>query len=45
MSSQDSFMVQNTSTLFEMFVTSSLIPPLAIYWRIRGALQFRVMFL
>lgn len=29
----------------EMIVTSLLIPPLAIYWRIFGALKFRVFFL
>jgi glycosyltransferase involved in cell wall biosynthesis len=29
----------------EMIVTSLLIPPLAIYWRIRGALKYRVFFL
>jgi glycosyltransferase involved in cell wall biosynthesis len=28
----------------EMVVTSVLIPPLAIYWRIAGALKFRVFF-
>jgi glycosyltransferase involved in cell wall biosynthesis len=29
----------------EMAVTSALIPPLAIFWRIRGAFKFRVFFL
>jgi glycosyltransferase involved in cell wall biosynthesis len=29
----------------EMLITSALIPPLAIYWRIRGAIVFRVFFL
>jgi cellulose synthase/poly-beta-1,6-N-acetylglucosamine synthase-like glycosyltransferase len=29
----------------EMIVTSALIPPLAIFWRIRGAIRFRVPFL
>ena len=29
----------------EMVVTSALIPPLAIFWRIRGAVRFRVPFL
>ncbi|GEM_PF-3464948 len=29
----------------EMALTSALIPPLAIYWRLRGALKFRVWFL
>jgi hypothetical protein len=28
----------------EMIVTSALIPPLAIFWRLRGALKFRVLF-
>jgi len=30
--------------LLEMLVTSILIPPLAVYWRLRGALAYRVMF-
>jgi GT2 family glycosyltransferase len=29
----------------EMLATSALIPPLAVYWRIRGAIRFRVLFL
>jgi hypothetical protein len=29
----------------EMIVTSALIPPLSIYWRLRGAIRFRVFFL
>jgi len=29
----------------EMAVTSALIPPLAIYWRLRGALTFHVWFI
>jgi GT2 family glycosyltransferase len=29
----------------EMVVTSSLIPPLSVFWRLYGALQFRVVFL
>lgn len=28
----------------EMVVTSILIPPLSVYWRLRGALKFRTMF-
>lgn len=28
----------------EMIITSMLIPPLAVFWRIRGALKFRVVF-
>jgi len=31
--------------LAEMIVTSALIPPLAIFWRVRGALRYRVLFL
>ncbi|GCE45878.1 GT2 family glycosyltransferase [Thermosporothrix hazakensis] len=30
--------------VLEMIVTSVLIPPLAIFWRLRGALKFRVFF-
>lgn len=33
------------SHILEMFVTSVLIPPLAIFWRLRGAFHFRVLFL
>src|SRR5207253_737444 len=29
----------------EMIVTSVVIPPLSLYWRLRGAIAFRVMFL
>ena len=29
----------------EMLVTSVMIPPLSIFWRIRGAIKFRVFFL
>lgn len=29
----------------EMLVTSAVIPPLAVYWRLRGALRYRVLFL
>ncbi|HEX2281306.1 MAG TPA: glycosyltransferase [Thermomicrobiales bacterium] len=29
----------------EMVVTSALIPPLAVYWRLRGAFAYRVRFL
>jgi hypothetical protein len=28
-----------------MLTTSALIPPLAIYWRLRGALRWQVWFL
>lgn len=31
--------------LWEMILTSVLIPPLAIYWRLRGAFRWRVIFL
>ncbi len=31
--------------ILEMIVTSILIPPLAIFWRIAGAIRFRVFFL
>jgi hypothetical protein len=31
--------------ILEMAVTSAVIPPLAVYWRLRGALAFRVWFL
>jgi glycosyltransferase involved in cell wall biosynthesis len=33
------------SHVAEMLVTSALIPPLSVYWRLRGALTFRVVFL
>ncbi len=33
------------SHIFEMMITSSVIPLLAIYWRLRGAFKFRVFFL
>jgi glycosyltransferase involved in cell wall biosynthesis len=31
--------------LLEMAFTSLLIPPLSVYWRLRGAWQFRVLFI
>jgi glycosyltransferase involved in cell wall biosynthesis len=31
--------------VLEMLVTSALIPPLAVFWRLRGAVKFRVFFL
>ncbi len=31
--------------IVEMIVTSILIPPLAIFWRLRGAIKFRMFFL
>lgn len=33
------------SHILEMLITSMLIPPLAIYWRLAGAIKFRVVFL
>lgn len=30
--------------LLEMLVTSALMPPLAVYWRLAGAIRFRVRF-
>jgi len=36
---------RHPSHIAEMFITSLLIPPLAIYWRIRGAIKYRVFFL
>lgn len=37
--------VKTPSHIAEMIVTSVLIPPIAVYWRIVGALRFRVKFL
>jgi hypothetical protein len=31
--------------VLEMAVTSMLIPPLAVFWRLVGALRYRVAFL
>lgn len=31
--------------VFEMLVTSALIPPLAVFWRVAGMLRYRVAFL
>ena len=37
---------QHTPThVAEMIVTSIAIPPVSLYWRLRGALHFRVFFL
>ncbi len=33
------------SHIAEMLVTSALIPPLSVYWRLRGAMEFRVFFI
>jgi glycosyltransferase involved in cell wall biosynthesis len=33
------------SHVAEMIVTSIVIPPVSLYWRLRGALDFRVLFL
>ncbi|MFB3902738.1 MAG: glycosyltransferase family 2 protein [Acidobacteriota bacterium] len=35
----------SASHVLEMLVTSALIPPIAVFWRLRGALRFRVWFL
>jgi glycosyltransferase involved in cell wall biosynthesis len=35
---------RDPSHIAEMLLTSALIPPLAVYWRLRGALKFRVIF-
>lgn len=35
----------SASHILEMLVTSALIPPLAVFWRLWGALRFRVWFL
>jgi hypothetical protein len=32
------------SHVLEMAFTSLLIPPLAVYWRLRGAIKYRVLF-
>lgn len=31
--------------LFDLALTSLLIPPLSVYWRLQGAIRFRVLFL
>lgn len=36
---------RNPAHVAEMLATSALIPFLSVYWRLRGALEFRVMFL
>ncbi|MBI1890086.1 MAG: glycosyltransferase [Burkholderiales bacterium] len=36
---------KTVSHLFEMMVTSLLIPPLAVFWRLAGAVRFRVGFI
>lgn len=36
--------VLSASHVFEMIVTSMLIPPLAVFWRLVGAIRFRVGF-
>jgi glycosyltransferase involved in cell wall biosynthesis len=36
---------QSTGHLVELAATSALIPPIAVYWRLRGAWVFRVPFL
>jgi glycosyltransferase involved in cell wall biosynthesis len=36
---------RHTSHVLEMLITSALIPPVAVYWRLRGAVKYRVAFL
>jgi GT2 family glycosyltransferase len=36
--------VKTVSHIAEMIVTSALIPPLAVFWRIAGAIRYRVRF-
>ncbi|MBX3620352.1 MAG: glycosyltransferase [Rhizobacter sp.] len=36
---------QSPSHVLEMLATSALIPFLSVYWRLRGAIHFRVLFL
>ncbi|MFL6674833.1 MAG: glycosyltransferase family 2 protein [Massilia sp.] len=36
--------VKSPSHIAEMVVTSALIPPLAVFWRIAGAIRYRVRF-
>ena len=36
---------KRASHVLEMVVTSTLIPPLAVFWRFVGAVRFRVVFL
>jgi hypothetical protein len=36
---------KRASHVVEMLVTSVLIPPLAVFWRLAGALRYRVAFL
>lgn len=36
---------RTASHIAEMIVTSVLIPPLSIYWRLRGAVKYRVLFI
>jgi GT2 family glycosyltransferase len=36
--------VQTASRIAEIVVTSALIPPLAVFWRIAGAIRYRVRF-
>lgn len=37
--------IKTPSHVLEMIVTSALIPPLAVFWRLAGMLRFRVAFL
>ena len=42
---RDFFGDQHPAHVAEMIVTSIAIPPVSLYWRVRGALHFRVFFL
>jgi hypothetical protein len=35
---------KTASHIAEMIVTSALIPPLAVFWRLAGAIRYRVRF-
>jgi glycosyltransferase involved in cell wall biosynthesis len=35
---------RSSGHILEMLITSILIPPIAVFWRIKGAIQFRVLF-
>ncbi|MGH6635952.1 MAG: hypothetical protein ACRED0_07395 [Gammaproteobacteria bacterium] len=36
---------RHLSHVLRMLITSALIPPLAVFWRLRGAVKYRVVFL
>jgi hypothetical protein len=37
--------VKTPAHIAEMIVTSALIPPVAVFWRLIGAVKFRVRFI